>query len=207
MDQNPSLHMRGYLPHLELAGTTQYVTFRLDDALPMEVYSRWRDELCHLSDRDRMRELYRRCERFLDAGHGSCIFKNPAAARIVQESLFEYSRTHYDLHYWVVMSNHAHIMITPFGGVSLSDAMQRIKGASSKRIHEKLGGRGRLWQPESFDRLVRNDDMRDRVAHYIHWNPVKAKLCKQPEDWPYSSANRVAVDLYKQAKACGPNAG
>jgi hypothetical protein len=46
----------------------------------------------------------------------------------------------------------------------------------------------RFWQPESFDRLIRDETGYRRVRHYIEWNPVKAGLAQSPEDFPFSSA-------------------
>ena len=42
-----------------------------------------------------------------------------------------------------------------------------------------------LWQPEFFDHLLRSDEsLREKIA-YVHNNPVRAGLVKDPKDWPY----------------------
>jgi hypothetical protein len=46
----------------------------------------------------------------------------------------------------------------------------------------------RFWQPESYDHWIRNDEERARIAAYIRRNPVSARLCKEPEEWRWSSA-------------------
>lgn len=48
--------------------------------------------------------------------------------------------------------------------------------------------RGKFWQQESFDRYIRDRKHFVSVVRYIENNPVKARLCKRPEEWPYSSA-------------------
>ena len=55
--------------------------------------------------------------------------------------------------------------------------------------HEAIGGQGRLWQPDYFDRLIRDQEHFEKVAKYITWNPVKAGLCNDPALWPHSSGN------------------
>jgi len=39
-----------------------------------------------------------------------------------------------------------------------------------------------------FDRYIRNAEHFAKTMRYIENNPVKARLCKRPEDWPFSSA-------------------
>jgi REP element-mobilizing transposase RayT len=39
-----------------------------------------------------------------------------------------------------------------------------------------------------FDRYIRNSAHYERTVLYIENNPVKAKLCRAPEEWPFSSA-------------------
>jgi len=46
----------------------------------------------------------------------------------------------------------------------------------------------RFWMREYWDRYIRNQRHLDAVIAYIHNNPVKAGLCKNPHDWPWSSA-------------------
>jgi hypothetical protein len=49
---------------------------------------------------------------------------------------------------------------------------------------------GRFWQPEYFDRFIRDAKHFASAMRYIHENPRKARLVKRAEDWPYSSAAR-----------------
>jgi REP element-mobilizing transposase RayT len=39
-----------------------------------------------------------------------------------------------------------------------------------------------------FDRFIRNEEHYLNTVGYIENNPVKARLCKEPGDWPFSSA-------------------
>jgi len=41
---------------------------------------------------------------------------------------------------------------------------------------------------EYFDRYIRNAEHFRRTVTYIENNPVKARLCSKPSDWPFSSA-------------------
>jgi putative transposase len=51
-----------------------------------------------------------------------------------------------------------------------------------------MGRCGAFWQAESYDHCVRDDDELEQIIQYVEFNPVKARLVDQPEQWPFSSA-------------------
>ena len=50
-----------------------------------------------------------------------------------------------------------------------------------------------FWQKRYYDFNIRNHDQFVEKLRYIHRNPVKAGLCRRPEDWPWSSFNHYAT--------------
>jgi len=59
--------------------------------------------------------------------------------------------------------------------------------------HKRSRG-GKLWQDGFFDRILRtNESMLDVVA-YVIGNPVKAGLCKEPRQHPYSGSSVYSLD-------------
>jgi len=44
------------------------------------------------------------------------------------------------------------------------------------------------WQREYWDTVMRDKERERKAIRYIENNPVKSKLCRTPEDWPFSSA-------------------
>jgi hypothetical protein len=44
------------------------------------------------------------------------------------------------------------------------------------------------WQPGCFDRLLRSDESLEEKWLYVEENPVRARLVKEFEDWPYRFA-------------------
>ncbi|MBI3465874.1 MAG: hypothetical protein HY000_22895 [Planctomycetes bacterium] len=66
----------------------------------------------------------------------------------------------------------------------------RFKGKSTNKSWT-LGHRGRLWQPRSYDHVLREEESVMAVADYILNNPVRKGYVKQWQDWPYS----VRLDL------------
>lgn len=184
-------YSRGYLPHIDSEGSTQFLGWRLDDALPVHLIEKWKHELASmdLTDTKRKLELARRIDAYCDQGHGACVLRNPLAAKAAQEVLLAHHRSLYYLHAWVIMPNHVHAMLTPVEGSSLAKILRDVKGGSAYEVNKVLGRSGRLWQADYFDRLVRNERHFAGACRYIEWNPVKAKLCSDPKLWTWSSAH------------------
>jgi len=181
-------HSRGYLPHFDGGEIPQFITFRLGDSMPQAVLQKWRTELGRESGIDVEAALRRRIEAYLDQGYGECHLSHPNIAESVQDSILFFDRDRYRLFAWVVMPNHVHLLITPCQGHALSRILQSLKGYTANEVNKLLGREGQLWQRESFDRYIRDGDHFAKVVEYIENNPVKARLCKSPEDWPFSSA-------------------
>ena len=76
-------HQRGYLPHHDVPGVTQFVTFRLADALPASRRSEWEALLKIESERQRRMEL----EAYLDRGAGECWLARPEIAAVAESAL------------------------------------------------------------------------------------------------------------------------
>ena len=184
-------YSRNYLPHFDAGDVPQFVTWRLADAVPANLILNWKSELECETDEVKKTEIARRIEAYSDKGMGACELRDPRAARIVQETLFRNHEVCCQLHCWVIMPNHVHVLLTP-KGLSLDGVIKRLKGASAVEVNRLLGRSGRLWQPGYFDRLIRNSKQSEGTTNYIEWNPVKAKLIADPSLWAWSSRNQDA---------------
>jgi len=94
---------------------------------------------------------------------------------------------------WVIMPNHVHLVVRPYPGITLSQILKGWKGFSAREANRILQRQGKFWQAESYDHLIRDDADLHRCCHYTALNPVNARLCPQPEDWPWSSASRPVL--------------
>ena len=88
----------------------------------------------------------------------------------------------YNLHAWVVMPNHVHVLVIPLDDHSLSGIAHSWKSYTAKQANKMLERNGKFWHEDYFDRFVRDDDHFEAIVNYIHLNPVKAGLCTNPED-------------------------
>jgi REP element-mobilizing transposase RayT len=181
-------HSRGYLPHFDGGEIPQFITFRLADSMPQALLDRWREELAEEQNIHVDSALRKRIELYLDQGYGECLLRDPRIAGSVQNSFLFFDGIRYRLTAWVIMPNHAHMLLTPCADQELSDILHSLKSYTANEANKIAGRKGQFWQPESFDRYVRDADHFANVITYIENNPVKAHLCEKPEDWPFSSA-------------------
>ena len=184
-------HYRGYLPHLDAGEVVQAVTFRLADSLPVSVVEAWRDQA---EEEGAPGEILARVGRYLDAGHGSCVLREPWAAALVEQALLRFDGERYCLFAWVVMPNHVHVAMQCVEGAPLGGVVRSWKSYTARRVNERLGTSGRLWHPDYFDRFIRDETHLHRAIAYVHDNPVKAGLVGRAEEWPYSSARAAPKD-------------
>jgi REP element-mobilizing transposase RayT len=195
-------HSRGVLPHLKREGGTYFVTFRQAGTLPKDVLIQFKQErdaiLQHALAAKRpltwheQQELFRwyssRVDKYLDAGHGTCYLREPDLADLVAGAIRFFEGKRYELQAWVVMPNHAHVVVWPTPGHTLSEILHSWKSYTSHEINKRLPSKVvPFWQNESYEHLIRDDDDLYRCCHYTHTNPVNAGLCSRPGDWKWSS--------------------
>jgi REP element-mobilizing transposase RayT len=176
-------HSRGYLPHCDVPGLLQSISFRLGDALPVAAIAR-------IQQARTDKEKYQRTETLLNQGYGACYLQQPLLAETVENALLYGDGGRYRLIAWCVMPNHVHVLIETFTGWPLPIVIHSWKSFTAKAINSHLGTSGMVWMEDYFDRYIRDDTHLAAVIAYIHNNPVKAGLVATPEEWPYSSASR-----------------
>jgi REP element-mobilizing transposase RayT len=102
---------------------------------------------------------------------------------LVLEHIRDGDPQYYDLLAIVVMPDHAHLLITPGDGYTLSRIMKGIKGASARKVNNSRKSTGRIWQDESLDRIIRDDgELLEKLRYMLH-NPVKVGL--SDDGWSY----------------------
>jgi REP element-mobilizing transposase RayT len=98
---------------------------------------------------------------------------------------------HYDLHAFVVMPNHVHILIQPL--VPLAILTKSLKSFTARRANATLGRTGvPFWQAESYDHQIRDGRELAEVRRYIEENPVRAGLVEVASRYRWSSAWKAA---------------
>jgi leucyl-tRNA synthetase len=181
--------IRHKLPHWQQGETACFVTWRLDDSLPKEKIKQWETEReawlnthplpwSDETEKDYHQRFSDRLDEWLDAGSGSCVLKRTEIREIVAQALRHFDCERYNLHSFVVMPNHVHVLFSPVDGHQVPDILHSWKSFTSKQIGKITGEEGRLWQPEYYDRLIRSDRHFNKVLEYVAGNPAKAKLAE-----------------------------
>ena len=192
---------RGYMPHLDAPGLIQHITFRLRDALPEQALTEMKRTISRIQQSEKETQQRLCIEKYLDAGHGSCILSHPEAARLIQNALFHFDHVRYRLLAWVIMPNHVHVLIEQFDVCGLGKIVQSWKSFTARRINAQWEGlcsdlhihakrEQRLWHREYWDRYIRDERHLSSVITYIHENPVQAKLVQNSSDWQWSSISK-----------------
>lgn len=171
------------LPHYHCVGQATFLTWRLHGSLPPNR---------SFSASIPSGKAFLTMDRLLDGRCTGPIFlRDPAVAKMVMDAIFHRDLRAFQLHAFVVMPNHVHLLVTPLEAVS--KIMQSLKRFTARQGNLMLGRTGQpFWQDETYDRLVRNETEFERITHYIEWNPVSAGLAEAPEDFPWSSARPIA---------------
>jgi REP element-mobilizing transposase RayT len=94
------------------------------------------------------------------------------------------------VHGVVIMPDHVHMIFTPLkdgqgNPYGLAEIMNGIKGASAHSINKALNRKGRVWQSESFDHVLRSDESIHSKVQYICENPVRKSLVESMDNYPW----------------------
>jgi putative transposase len=102
--------------------------------------------------------------------------------------LLERAASRFDLscHAWCYLPNHSHLLVTSRLG-NLSRAMHWLGTCTAHGFNQRHERSGHLYQGRFGSRLVADEAHFAELARYLPLNPVRAGLCRAPEDWLWSS--------------------
>jgi putative transposase len=149
------------------------------------------DQKAYFKDREQ-RKLF---EKWDDALHesqcGPFYLKDDAIAEIVVNSIWYHDGEWFDIVAFCIMPNHVHLVLAPresseTADYSLAKITHNIKRNSAKLANAMLGCVGTFWQHESYDHFVRNEIELEQIVKYVLYNPVKAGLVDDWNQWKWS---------------------
>ena len=194
-----------FRPHWSQAGAVAFITFRSHDSIPRAVLQRWEREkqqwldvrghdaakhwsvvvrtLCE-KDRAAFHKHFNRCrEDFRDTCHGRCLLRRRELARVVADSLLHFDRERYRMGDFIVMPTHVHLLAAFASADAMAGQCDSWLHYTAFQINRAIGEKGKFWQQEAFDHLVRSPDQYEYLRQYIADNPRKAGL--QPGEYLY----------------------
>jgi putative transposase len=108
---------------------------------------------------------------------------------------------------YVVMPEHVHLLLGEPERGDPSKVMQAIKQGFARRLLRKLRAgsdprqgclwdtalaNGHIWQTRFYDFVVFTEKKRVEKLRYMHRNPVKRGLVREPQQWAWSSYRHYA---------------
>ena len=152
------------------------------------------------------REVMQRVERWLDQGMGDCVLRQRDLAQNVLDGLHRFDGERYKLDVYVAMPNHVHAVVRPFADETepLESILQCWKRCSATKINKRRTTRGSLWQEESFDRIIRDEEHLYRVIQYIGVYLKKGGFLRDDcPVWDSSRLGRAGMEVRVDDSAVG----
>jgi putative transposase len=92
-----------------------------------------------------------------------------------------------DVHAWVMMTNHVHILCTPRRTGAVSSMMQSLGRRYVRYFNYGYKRTGTLWEGRYKSCLIQAEQYLLEVYRYIELNPVRAEMVTDPGDYRWSS--------------------
>jgi len=155
------------LPHIDLKGYYQFVTFRTHDSID--------DFLKRLSSQNDISSNIKqyRIDTYLDTSKKGC-YLHTEVLQFLKDFFLKYDKELYELVAFSIMPNHIHILFKQ--KIKLAQILQQIKGSSAFQINKILERKGTFWEDGYYDKIIRNEDHFSLTYDYIKYNAIKAGL-------------------------------
>ena len=155
------------LPHVQIGGKIYYITFTTLNYAKLQN----NNDLQSLKKIDRIK-------------------LNDNSKQIIMNAFKYWHNKRIKVHIICVMNDHVHSIIEPLkyakgSYCDVSNILRNIKSYTSHEINKIMNSRGSLWEIESWDRIIRDEDDFFSKWDYIINNPVEEGYCTRIEDYPY----------------------
>jgi len=102
--------------------------------------------------------------------------------------LEEYARNYsVAIHAWVFMTNHVHLLATPYDIEAVSKMMQALGRRYVRYFNREYQRSGTLWEGRFKSSLVQSETYLLQCQRYIELNPVRANMVSDPAEYVWSS--------------------
>lgn len=91
------------------------------------------------------------------------------------------------VHAYVLMTNHVHLLLTPFTLTSAGTMMKRLGQRYVQYVNRTYKRSGTLWEGRFRSCIVGQDDYFLLCQRYIELNPVRAGIVEHPGEYRWSS--------------------
>lgn len=92
-----------------------------------------------------------------------------------------------DVHAYVLMTNHVHLLLTPALAGGVASMMQSIGRSYVRHVNDAYKRTGTLWEGRYKASLIDSERYLMSCYRYIELNPVRGGMVERAEDYPWSS--------------------
>lgn len=106
----------------------------------------------------------------------------------------------WELHHWVILDNHYHILGRSRKGSDLTLIFKRLHGSTASYIHEATRCKKPVWW-NYWDYCPRDEREYYIRMNYLLWNPVKHGYVENLKDYPFSSFHQLYEEIGREKLA------
>ena len=125
------------------------------------------------------------------------VFNADEDYRFFLDKLLEATRKHQcEVHAYVLMTNHVHLLVTPHKEDGISKAIQFLGRYYVQYFNYTYQRSGTLWEGRYKASLIDSEAYALICYRYIELNPVRANMVSHPAEYPWSSfrGNALGID-------------
>lgn len=126
----------------------------------------------------------------------SFIFDNPIDIKYYIDIMYKLKEEHnIKIIAYCVMNNHVHVLIETKELKELSKYMQRLNMRYARYYNKKYNKVGYVFRDRFKSEGIYNEQHLQNCIKYIYNNPVKAGICNNPKEYPYSNYKEITTNL------------
>ena len=112
---------------------------------------------------------------------------------------------HIEIIAYCIMSNHAHLLLKIKSIEELSSYMHKLNARFAQYYNKKNNRVGFVFRNRFKSETIRDEEHLYNCISYIFYNPVKAKICKRPEEYKFSNYKTFKNKQYLKGNTLNNN--
>jgi putative transposase len=128
--------------------------------------------------------------------HRKRVFQNQRFGEVLTQILMRCrEQQHFLLHDYVIMPDHAHLLLTTSADAEPGSIVKRFQQAVVDELFRDFGYSGEIWGAALSERRIDSPERYAEAARQIHSNPVRGGFCDREGEYRMSSrASRWVLD-------------
>ena len=155
-----------HLPHTNLIGHYQFITFRTKDSLDSYL-----KRLYSSNEIEKIKQY--KMDRYLDQSENGALLYGKVLEKI-RDYYLNYDKNVFEIEALSVMPNHIHVLLKQ--NDNMTNVMRVLKGGAGHIVNKILERKGAVWSRDYYDRTIRDEKHFWIAYEYIKYNAVKANL-------------------------------